>query len=173
VSNWIWWFLLMDDIIHQLFVRNFSCPMTWVIYHQKLVSKFFYYKIFVQIIQSINGVRSSCIFLPITCRQLQIHHSGHLNMQPTLSPKVDRIAWIWTHRWGKFVCICRSSMTLTSQTCQLAILLRLGITSSCSSQENVAPPCTHWHATTMFGVLNNPHYTNNTCEAIHLVMVLT
>jgi hypothetical protein len=173
VSNWIWWFLLMDDIIHQLFVRNFSCPMTWVIYHQKLVSKFFYYKIFVQIIQSINGVRSSCIFLPITCRQLQIHHSGHLNMQPTLSPKLDWIAWIWTHLWGKFVCICRSSMTLTSQTCQLAILLRLGITSSCSSQENVAPPCTHWHATTMFGVLNNPHYTNNTCEAVHLVMVLT
>jgi hypothetical protein len=86
---------------------------------------------------------------------------------------LDRIAWIWIHLWGNFVCICRSSMTLTGQTCQLAILLRLCITFSCSSQENTTPPCTHWHVTTMFGLLNSPHYTNNTHKAIHSVMVLT
>jgi hypothetical protein len=89
--------------------------------------------------------------------------------KPTLSPKVDRIACIWTHFWANFVCICisRSSTTLTRQTCQIVILLRLCITSSCSSQENATPPCTHQHATTMFGLLNSPHYTNNnTCKAI-------
>ncbi len=131
----IWWFLFMDDIIHQLLVGNFSCPMTWVIYHWQLLSKFFYYKIFVQIFQNIDGVRSSCIFLPILCQQLQIHHWVHSNMQPTLSPKLDWIAWIWTHLWVTFVRICRSSMTLTGQTCQLAILLKLCITSSCNSHE--------------------------------------
>jgi hypothetical protein len=173
VSIWIWWFLFMDDIIHQLLVGIFSCPKTWVIYHWQLLSKFFYYKIFVQIFQSIDGARFSCIFLPILCRQLQIHHLVHSNMQPTLSPKFDRIVQIWIHLWGNFVCICRSSMTLTGQTCQLAILFRLCITSSCSSQENAAPLCTNWHATTMFGLLNSPHYTNNTCKAIHSVIFLT
>jgi hypothetical protein len=133
VSIWIWWFLFVDDIIHQLLVGNFSCPITWVIYHWQLFSKLFYYKIFVQIFQSIDGVKSTCIFLPTMCWQLQIHHSVHSNMQPTLSPKLDQIAWIWTHLWGHFVCICRSAMTLTGQTCQLAILLKLCITFSCSS----------------------------------------
>ncbi len=133
MSIWIWWFLFMDDIIHQLLVGNFSCPMTWVIYHWQLLPSFFYYKIFIQIFQSIDGARSSYIFLPIMCQQLQIHHSVHSSMQPTLSPQLDQIAWIWTHLWGNFVYICRSSMTLIGQTCQLAILLRLCITSSCSS----------------------------------------
>ncbi len=173
MNIWIWWFLFMDDIIHQLLVENFSCPMTWVIYHWQLLSKFFYSKTFIQIFQSINGATSSCIFLPIMCRKLQIHWSMHLNMQPTLSPKLDRIAWIWTQVWDNFVCICKSSMTLIGQTCQLVILLKLCITSSCSSQENTTLPCTHWHATIIFGLLNSPHYTNNTCKAIHSVMVLT
>jgi len=97
----------------------------------------------------------------------------HSNMQPTLSPKLDWIAWIWIDLWGNFVCICRSSMTLTRQTCQLAILLTLCITSNFSSQENATPLCRHWHATNMFALLNSPHYTNNTCKVIHSVMVLT
>ncbi len=152
-------------------VGNFSCPMTWVIYHWQLFSKCFNYKILVQIFQSIDGARSSCIFF--LCRQLQIHHLVHSNMQPTLSPKLDWIAWIWIDLWGNFVCICRSSMTLIRQTYQLAILLTLCITSNFSSKENATPLCRHWHATNMFALLNNPHYTNNICKAIHLVMVLT
>ncbi len=152
MNIWIWWFLFMDDIMHQLLVGNSSCRMTWVIYHWQLLSKFFYYKIFVQIFQSIDGARSSCIFFPILSRQLQIHHLVHSNMQPTLSPKLDRIVWIWTHLWGNFVCICKRSMTLIGQTCQLAILLKLCITSSWSNQENATPLCTHWHAMTMFGL---------------------
>ncbi len=54
---------------------------------------------------------------------------------------------------------------LSGQICQLAILLRLCITSGYNSWEN-ATPCTQPPMTTMFKLLKSPLYIYIICEAV-------
>ncbi len=61
---------------------------------------------------------------------------------------------------------------LNGQICQLAILLRVCITSYYNSWKGVTPLCTQPHAMTIFKFLNSPFYIDITCEEILLGKVL-